>query len=447
MSNKACCIYLDNNANVIPTEDTLKELIRWSIKGNPSGIYPSAEDSKHLMDMFKNEIATQYGFSLDGPRGFTIIFTSGASESNSTILSITARAFIRVKRIQPHIITSVIEHDSILEWAKHAECDGIGVDLLNVGTTSSNFCKVLPAELRNVIRPNTCLVSVMGANNETGAINDIKTLASICHAKKIPLHSDLVQLAPRTSLNITDIGLDSFSISFHKMGGPIGCGLLAIRNSFLNGYCLPPYIYGKQQGNMRGGTIPIANIAASRTAFNQYYKNRDIKDLYIYSLKTKLMELMNRNFYTMYLSEFVELYRPRGSGMPPDMMPMAITGNVSSAMNDSKIKDPTIVYIKSANEDTLNNTLMFAIYSNDICNVKIRKQLMDEGIIVSIGSACKTGSNIASHILDAIKLPKILYSGVLRISLGDKNDDNDVAAFVKSLKRILMSRTCLKSID
>lgn len=427
------CVYLDNNANVIPNEDTLKELIRWSMKGNPSGMYPAAEDSKQLLSIFKSEISSQYGFSLDGPSGFTLLFTSGASESNSTILSITARAFIRAKRLQPHIITSVIEHDSILDWASNAECDSIGIDMLSVGTTLNGFCQVIPAELRNVIRPNTCLVSVMGANNETGAINDLKTLVSICHAKKIPFHSDLVQLAPRQKINIDDIGIDAFSLSFHKMGGPIGCGLLAIRNSFLTGYCLPPHIYGKQQGGMRGGTIPIANIAASRIAFKQYYVNRELKDMYIYSLKLKLIDLLDKHFYTMNLHDYIT-----------SNISIANSATSSNKLVNQSIKDPSIVYIHSPNEPTLNNTLLFAIYSKDICNVKIRKKLIEEGIIVSIGSACKTGSRLASHILDAIQLPEELYSGVLRISLGDKNDDSDIITFVSKLKSIILSKTCTK---
>ncbi len=411
------CVYLDNNANSLPNRDTLETLMRWSLKGNPSGIYPAAEDARELIALFSHDIASQLGFSMED---FIVLFTSGASESNTTILSTCCRAFIKRKGIQPHVIVSSVEHDSIMEWKKEMEEERIAVDELEVGVTNTFFSRVDPAALRSAMRPNTCLVSVMGSNNETGAINDIKTLASIAHARGVPFHTDAVQLAPREIFDVEEMGIDAFSLSFHKIGGPVGCGMLAIRKSLRDGYGLRAHICGTQQGGMRGGTIPIASIAASRSAFIHHYTNRPMKNAFLKGLKRRAIEALASLFPIFYLMDY------------------------RSASMEGRVPDPSIVLISSPTEESMINTLFFAVYSKGICNVKIRKELAARCILVSIGSACKTGSKIASHILSALRLPRELYPGVLRVSLGDSNTEEDVELFARELRELVISPLCKK---
>ncbi len=406
-------IYFDHNANTLPNQDTLNTLLEWSLKGNPSSVYPSAESCKNLLDNFKYEISKQFSFDINL---FTILFTSGASESNSQILTTCCRAFIRAKQIVPHIITSNVEHDSIMELCKTVEdVDKYKCHRLRVGTTDKYFGMIDPTELSNAIRPNTCIISVMMANNETGVINNIKNLAYIAHTKNIPFHTDAVQYIPRGDFNVTELGIDSFSLSFHKLGGPIGCGILVIKNSLIEGYGLPPHIYGTQQLNLRGGTIPIAQIAASRTAFLQHFNNRSIKNINLVSLKRYFLERLTNTFPCMYISHYKRL------------------------QDKSMLQPITVVLITSPEVNTLSNTVLLSICKKNICNIKIRKLLSDNGIMVSIGSACKTGGVFASHVLKAYDVPCELYPGIIRISFGDTNTSNEIDIMLEYMSNIITS--------
>ncbi len=409
MSRK--CIYLDNNANSLPKQETLDTLVKWSLKGNPSGIYPAAEDARTLMSLFSEEIARQFGFS---PEEFVVLFTSGASEANTSILSMATRAYAKKKNVQPHVIVSAVEHDSIMEWEKAMQEERIGTTVLEVGVSSYCFSRVDPLSLKSALRGNTCIVSIMGSNNETGAINDLKALAAIAHERRVPFHSDVVQLIPREEFNVNYLGLDAFSFSFHKIGGPVGCGILAIRKTFVEGYDLKAHICGTQQGKLRGGTIPIANIAASRTAFQLHFSDRIVKNSFIRGLRLRFLEELAGKFPVIFLSEY--------------------------RRNIPRV--PTVVLLSSDSEPTMINTLFFAVSKKGICNVKLRKKLAERCIIVSIGSACKTGSKIASHVLSALRVPRELYPGVLRVSLGDSNTTEEAAVFAAELHSLVHSDLC-----
>lgn len=403
-------IYFDFNATYPPNNDTIVEMAKWAKKGNISSNYTSAEDGKVILELFKSEIATLCDFSLTGPAGFTIIFTSGASESNSFILESTCRAFVKSKKIKPHVIISSVEHDSIMYCVKGLEEEYLMYDELGVNTNGIDFGKVRTDALKKLIKPNTCLVSIMASNNETGAINDLREISEIVHAKGIPFHTDAVQLFTKDVFKPNAYGVDAFSVSFHKFGGPIGSGFIAVRNSFLTGYNLPPLIYGSQQDHMRGGTIPIHNIAASRHIFNQYFNNRDIKNLYLKNLRETMKTLLNSIYPVIYIEDYIA-HRP-----PP----------------------PAIVLLSSKNPNkTMANTLLISVYKINICNVELRKKLYDNRIIISIGSACKTSEKKISHVIRELEIPDELFSGIFRISFGDCNSEEELVRFAETFKTLL----------
>jgi cysteine desulfurase len=403
-------IYFDFNATYPPNNDTIIEMAKWAKKGNISSNYTSADDGKILLDKFRKEISDLCEFSLNGTNGFTIIFTSGASESNSFIIQSICRAVLKIKRVKPHIITSSIEHDSILHCVKGLEEEYLQVSELGVHTSGEEFGRVKITNLQKLIKNNTCLVSIMASNNETGVVNDLKSIADISHGKNIPVHTDAVQLFAKEIFKPNNYGVDAFSVSFHKLGGPIGCGFLAIRNSLLDGHKIPPLIYGSQQNNMRGGTIPIHNLAAARFAFNSYFNNRDMKSIYVRGLRETLKQKLQEIYPIIYIDDYIRIKPP----------------------------PPVIVLLSpKKHEYSMANTLLISIYKLDICNVELRKKLYDNRVIISIGSACKTGDKKISHVIRELEIPEELYPGIFRISFGDCNDEDEIDRFITKIKPLL----------
>lgn len=404
-------IYLDFNATYPPDNDTIMEMAKWAKKGNISANYTSAEDGKALLTLFKKDIAALCEFSLNGPNGYTIVFTSGASESNSFIIQSACRAFIKAKKVKPHVISSAVEHDSILYCLEGLEEEYLQYDLLNVHREGNLYGTVDVRNLSKLIRQNTCLISIMSSNNETGAINDLKSICTIAKSKGIPVHTDAVQLFSKEIFKPNTYGVDAFSVSFHKFGGPIGCGCIAIRNSLLTGYKLPPLIYGSQQDSLRGGTIPIHNLAAARVAFNKYFNNRMVKTIQQRNLKEKLIGKLAEIYPVHYISQYL-LQRP-----PPPAIILLMS------------PDPLLY---------MSNTLLLAVYKIDICNVELRKKLYEHKVIVSIGSACKTSSKKVSHVITELNVPDELRAGIFRISLGDCTTEEDIDTFVYIFGKLLL---------
>ena len=402
--------YLDYNATTVMPPEVVDTLTTWATRGNPSSTYPSAKEGKKLMNCFREEIARHCGFSLDD---YAIIFTSGGSESNSMVISSTIRAFKKaVSNDRPHIITSNVEHDSIRLLLGDFEEEGVDVTYVPVHTYGPRIGSIDIDALVSVIRPNTCLITVMAANNETGVINDIKTIGKIAKQKSIPFHSDAVQLFQKLPFRPLELNVTAFSVSFHKLFGPTGCGLAVIKKDFLEGYNLRAMIGGSQNDHMRGGTECIHNIAAARSAFHINFTDRMTKNAMIRSLKQYMKELLGKYIVCMYLDE----YR-----------------HDSNYINSI---GTCIVWLCHRESMVQDGTLFLAVHKHKICNVDIRNELTDDGIYISIGSACKTTDKKASHVLDGIDLPKKLRPGVFRISIGDYSSKTDIDMFVR---RFLMA--------
>lgn len=391
--------YLDANATTFMPDLVIKSMTKWTNKGNASALYDSAKECQDLMHTFKHLLINNHDLI-----NHTVIFTSGASESNSHIITSTVRSFMVKTGHIPHVITSSIEHKSILICCEDLKNDGL-CQYTKIGITDSgpDYGTVNPDELEAAIKPNTCLISIMTANNETGIINDIPALAAIAHKHKIPFHTDCVQSFGKYGVYS---GVDACSLSFHKLHGPPGIGCLIIRNNFIEGYGIKALIAGTQNDNLRGGTENIPAIGASYAAYKYTWLRREEKNQYVSLMLNFLKSLLSKYIKCYYIDEY-------------------------EAEKNTKNK---IFWIANRNSSKmLCNTLLLAIYKDRFCNIKMRNELNNAGVIVSIGSACNTNTTKNSDVIYSLNIPKELRSGILRISLPDDVTKENIITFVTQL--------------
>lgn len=454
-------IYMDNNATTIMSPKVVNVVTRWMNLGNPSAEHESALEAQKLMQRFRRLLAVQGGFELEGPLGYKILFTSGGSEGNCHVATAAARAYSARTGKLPHIIVSAVEHQSLLACCRQLARDRmIQQTVLSVrvcATARAQGCApageigtVDPEALRKEIRPNTCLISVIAANGETGAINDLRALGAIAHAAHIPFHSDTVQLFSKSALRPSGLNLDAFSGSFHKMHGPPGVGFLALRNDFIEGYGLGALVCGTQNEGMRGGTENIPGIAGAFAAYKRATKGRSAKNRQMSSLRDEIQAALARRFLTVHLDDYCEA-RPRisdGNPATPRSARVAAAPKtepgvlLAQRLNDAASADrPVLVWIGPRDPaKILPNTLFFAVHrSGGFCNKKARAELEKAGIIVGIGPACSNAAGGSSHVLEALDVPPELWQGVLRVSLSIDTTAKDAAAFVDAFTAIAAS--------
>lgn len=414
-------IYLDNNATTMMPPEIVEEMVRWCNRGNPSSGHAAAGRSRAMMNAFSEELGRLLGVNtccredrdvedqeahdiakLD-PNRYRVIFTSGASEANTTIIQSVVDAYGRALDRIPHLVISAIEHKSIIATAKSLQDRGLAT-VTFVSAGPDGIIKAI--DIGKAIKPNTCLVCVQHANNETGIIQPVDRIAKVAHDKGVPFHCDAVQSFGKFPPQLHDI--DSVSISFHKLHGPPGVGALVIKQKFLHGYKLAPLIHGAQNGGHRGGTENLPGLGASFAAMrlthtNRQLKNKHLGDMHVFMLR----ELAQRTTVIPY-SDY--LVRPIQEGIVILSKPLssgcAVPGVVLLSVVSRRVK---------------------------ICNVELRKFLEDKKIIVSVGSACNTASKYASHVLGDMDADEYIKRGALRISFGDANTIDHARALVHEL--------------
>lgn len=395
--------YLDANATTFMPEIVIKTMIKWINKGNASSHYKSALECRNLMEAFKDLLLKNHGFT-----NHSVIFTSGASESNAHIITSTARSFMVKTGHIPHIIIGETEHKTILLCCEYLKNDGLcQYTKLPISLDNETYGTILAETLEAAIKPNTCLISIMTANNETGIVNNIPLLTSIAHKHKIPFHTDCVQ-------SFSKIGVynevDACSISFHKLHGPPGLGCLIIRNNFINGYNIKALIPGSQNNGLRGGTENIPAIGASYAAYKYTYLKRTEKNEYVLMIKNYLKELLNKHIPCYYINDYEQ----------------------------EKHSKNKIFWISNKNENImLCNTLLIAVYKDKFCNVKMKDKLAEHNIIISIGSACNSSNTKSSDVIYSLNIPRELRSGILRISLPDDISKENILYFITQFLNLL----------
>lgn len=445
-------IYFDNNATTLMSAGTKKAMLEWCSCGNPSAGYASAIRSRKMMDSFRAYIGTLCGIDVDEPIGqpmasmtsvpdlgasktsgaraaWRIVFTSGASEANCTMLQSVIDAYAMVAGKIPHVVMSAIEHRSLTDAVESFRSRG-RVTVTYVDPTPSGH--ILAEDVENAIRANTCLVCVMHANNETGAINDIRAIGTVAHAHSVPYHCDTVQTFGKFPLNPGQF-VDSFCISFHKFGGPPGVGVLAIRQQLLTGYKLAPMIFGTQNAGFRGGTENLPGIGASFTATTTAMTNRTAKNQAVAKLKAMILDGLSAAIPTRSFASYQ--VNPRRIHPIEIIFFGAPYGgtDISAHPKNARSTRDTV-----GDAGHLHNTILLSVIKKSlpaVCNTKIKLALEKKGIVISVGSACNTASPLASHVLYAMRADEYIRKGALRISLGD---DNTVAETKKFITEFLL---------
>jgi cysteine desulfurase len=395
-------IYFDNNATTPMANVVKTEQIKWmDFCANPSS---SNKNGKLVADQI-DQVRSKINKFNSLQSKYRILFTSGATESNCFILRSVVDSFyaritaLKTKTtIKPHIITTAIEHHSILECLETLS------DKIETTLIKPNHCGEITAQqIADSIKSNTILISVMYANNEIGTIMDIKSIGEVAHKNKIPFHTDATQIYGKTRINIPACNVDALTMSWHKLYGPRGLGMLIIADTFIKGYKLQAQITGTQQYSLRGGTENFPAIIAASSAIDYTFNKRDKKNEKLLKLKTAFLNYIKKTY---------------------DVIDIRDVKNVEPDKKDK----PKIILIGSGCT-ILPNTILLSIIKNNFCNIKFKKKLEENGIIISIGSACNTKNPKASHVLYAINAPKVVMRGVIRISFGDYNTITEVKKF------------------
>lgn len=342
-----------------------------NLYGNPSSIHRYGRLTEKALKNAQKQIAQIIGASPE-----EILLTSGGTESNNT-------ALFGLLNSKKKIITTSIEHESILEPCRRLEELGFDVFYLPVDDTGMIDIQ----SLKNAITDETCLVSVMLANNEVGTIQPIKEISDICRQKNIPFHSDAIQAVGKIPINVSQLGVDLLSISSHKLNGPKGIGALYIRK----GIKLTPLILGGgQQKGMRSGTENVAGAVGFGKAC----------ELALENLQENGENMRRLRDYT--ISKIMEI--------------------------------PHVMYNGSKESRLPNNIhLTFLGVSGEDLIIK----LDEHGIAASTGSACSVKTQKASHVLQAMGFSHEQITGSLRLSIGIFNTKSEIDESIIILKKIV----------
>lgn len=367
-------IYLDNAATTLINGEVLNEMMPYftSIYGNSSSLHSFGREAVAGVDNARDIVA-----SCIGAKSSEVFFTCGGTESNNWALRGIAYANVNKGK---HIITSQIEHHSIIDSCKQLEKEGFEVTYLPVDNTGL----ISIPELLHAIKPTTTLVSIIGVNNEIGTIQNIKAISEVAKYYGAYFHVDGVQMLGAMPINVDDMGIDLLSISSHKIHGPKGAGALYIRtgvkiNQFMIG--------GEQEMSKRGGTVNVPAVVGFGKACELNQRNLDFKDKKLFELSNYFINKINYEI--------------------PDII---INGNMNQKANG-------IVSVTFEGVEGENLIMLLDM----------------KGIAVSTGSACASGSLEKSHVLAAIGLSDEQVRGTVRFSFDINITKDDIDYVVRTL--------------
>ena len=371
-------IYLDNAATTKMSRTAVDAMLPYleNWYGNPSSLYSFGQRSKEALEAAREKIAACLGAD---PREIT--FTSGGSEAdNQAILSAAALGERKGKK---HIISTAFEHHAVLHTLEKLKREGYEVTLLDVHPSGV----VTPEEVEAAIRPDTCLVTIMFANNEIGTVQPIREIGKVCREKGVLFHTDAVQAVGHIPVNVKDDNIDMLSLSAHKFHGPKGIGVLYARRgtrlfSLIEG--------GAQERGKRAGTENLAAIAGMAAAMEEACGALEKNRAKILPLRERLIDG---------LSEI-----PHG------------------ALNGDR-------------ERRLPGNVNFCF--EGIEGESLLLLLDDKGICASSGSACTSGSLDPSHVLLAIGRPHDVAHGSLRLTLSEETTAEEIEETIGAVKEVV----------
>jgi len=371
-------IYADNSATTPVSEEVLNAMLPYfrTAYGNPSSIYKLGRDAQKAVETAREQVAKAIGAE---PR--EIFFTSCGSESDNWAIKGTAE--LMEKRGKKHIITTVFEHHAVLHTCEYLEKKGFEVTYIPV----SDKGLVNPEDIRNAIREDTALVTVMYANNEIGTIQPIQEIAEICHEKKVLFHTDAVQAVGHVEIDVKKQGIDMLSVSGHKIHAQKGIGALYVRK----GIALPNLIHGgAQERNKRAGTENVPAIVGFAKAIEIATKNIAEKAQIITPIRNKIIDGILQIPYT-------RLNGDRDKRLP---------GNINVSI-----------------EGIEGESLLLMLDLNGIC--------------ASSGSACTSGSLDPSHVLLSIGLKHAVAHGSLRLSIEEDVTEEDADYILEVIPKVV----------
>jgi cysteine desulfurase len=376
-------IYLDHAATTPPDPAVIESMIPYLTTHwhNPSSIYVEAQHTRRAIDQARTTVAHHIGATPD-----EIIFTSGGSESDT----LAVRGVLAATRsLGKHLITSAIEHHAVLDTVEQLQRDGLAdVTLITPGPDG----QIDPTSVAAAVRADTVLVSVMHANNELGALNDIAAIAQQVREvnPRTLIHTDAVQTVAHLGIHVNRLGIDLLTFTAHKLYGPRGVGALYVRN----GTPLQPQIIGGgQEDRRRAGTENTPAIVGFATALELAADRREADLIHERTLQQQLID------------ELPKLI-PISTIAGPRDLTNRLPGNVSALIG----------FVEG-------ESILVAL---DLA-----------GIAASSGSACTTGSVEPSHVLTAIGIPDDLARGSLRFSFGRGNTTEDVDHLLQTLPPIV----------
>ena len=368
--------YFDNAATTKVKKEVLQEMLPYYSEkyGNPSAVYAIAREAKKDIEKAREKVANLIGCDKK-----EIYFTASGSEADNTAIKSVA---YKNRFKGNHIITSKIEHHAILESCEFLEKQGFEITYLNVD--KNGFINL--NELRNSIREETILISIMFANNEIGTIEPIEDIAQIAKEKNIIFHTDAVQAVGNVNIDVKSMGIDMLSLSGHKIYGPKGIGALYVKNGiefekFING--------GHQERNKRARTENTAGIIGlgkaselAKESLNEHIKKvKELRDYYVEQVNNKIPNI-----------------------------------RINGALN--------------ARLPGNSNISFEGINGNDLL-----LELDNVGICASSGSACNSEETAPSHVLSAIGLDSKIAKSALRVTFGEFNTKDEVDYLVENLEK------------
>ncbi len=344
--------------------------------GNPSSLHTIGQEAAEKLLEARESVAKNLG-----AQAREIYFTSGGSEADNQ--AINTAAILGARKGKKHIISTAFEHHAVLHTLKKLEKQGYEITLLDVHKNGI----VTAEEVKNAIREDTCLVTIMFANNEIGTVQPIAEIGAVCKEKGVLFHTDAVQAAGHLKIDVKEMNIDMLSISAHKFHGPKGVGALYCRKGILLQNLIEG---GAQERGKRAGTENLPAIVGMAKALDDACKNIDKNAKYVSALRDKLIAGLSTIEHSVVNGDTVN----------------RLPGNVNMCF-----------------EGIEGESLLL---------------LLDmKGIEASSGSACTSGSLDPSHVLLAIGLPHEVAHGSLRLSICEENTEEEIDYIIKCVPEVV----------
>ena len=371
-------IYLDNAATTKMSKTAINEMLPYmdSVYGNPSSLHSVGQEASEALTSARERIAKLLGCE---PR--EIIFTSGGSEADNQAIISAAR--LGEKKGKKHIISTAFEHHAVLHTLEKLEKQGFEVTLLDVHENGL----VSAEQVREAIREDTCLVTVMYANNEIGTIQPIAEIGAVCREKGVLFHTDAVQAVGHLHINVKEQNIDMLSLSAHKFHGPKGIGVLYAKKGILLTNLIEG---GAQERGKRAGTENIPAIMGMTAALEEACTKIDENTAKLTALRDKLIGGLSEIPHSILNGDAKQ----------------RLSGNVNFCFEG--IEGESLLLL-----------------------------LDDKGVYASSGSACTSGSLDPSHVLLAIGRVHDIAHGSLRLTLSEENTEEEIDYTIGAVKEVV----------